>query len=561
MLRDAMMTNNSISQSLRELSAGDRMLLKTLIVAALATLTLGVVFGLITALIRTGYAGAEPQTGYRMMTGHGVTVFFYWLYFAQMALLMALSAAQSSGKVRIALAPVAWGGLLLVVLGFALSQTGTWTGSPLLYDGSPDLVGENKWQAGFFYAGYVLLALGLFLLAVSAIATAIAAKVLSGQRVWSTIGFVVVAWAGLVMVSSLATLNTFLPAAVWAFGWGQEPVNHSTGWHLLFHNLHYLPLMGTVIIWYALVQDLTGVGSIFGQRFSKGIFTLYLVFVPPTSLYHMFLEPDLSPVLRGLGSLLSLFISVPTIAVFLVIVSSLEAHARARGARGLFGWLRMLPWQEPAMTAIGMAVANLAFGGIFAFVLIQERLAPLLSDTFFVPAYFHFLTIGTVTLTLLAAFTWSMPALFDRPLCAPRLLRLLPYTLTAGLVLFGVAGMTAGLNGMPRRVLDVAYDGTAPQLWSAMSPIISIGAVIMALSLLLHVALLVGTALGAGRRQGLSAPLSFILATTESAAIRQKAWTAPLCILALIIGMYIATILTFALLRALPLASAAGIAH
>jgi len=203
----------------------------------------------------------------------------------------------------------------------------------------------------------------------------------------------------------------------------------------------------------------------------------------------------------------------------------------------------------------------LAFGGIFAFVLIQERLAPLLSDTFFVPAYFHFLTMGTVTLTLLAAFTWSMPALFDRPLCAPRLLRLLPYTLTAGLVLFGVAGMTAGLNGMPRRVLDVAYDGTAPQLWSAMSPIISIGAVIMALSLLLYVALLVGTALGAGRRQGLSAPMPFILATTESAAIRQKAWTAPLCILALIIGMYIATILTFALLRALPLASAACATH
>ncbi|MDP1702734.1 MAG: cbb3-type cytochrome c oxidase subunit I [Aestuariivirga sp.] len=561
MSRDAMMRSNSISQSLRELSAGDRVLLKTLVSCALTTLVFGVVLGLITALIRTGYAGAEPQSGYRMMTGHGVTVFFYWLYFAQMALLMALSAAQSSDEARIAFAPVAWGGVLLMVLGFAASQIGTWTGSPLLYDGSPDLVGENKWQAGSFYTGYVLLALGLFLLAVSAIATAIASKVRSGQRVWSTIGFAVVAWAGLVMVSSLATLNTFLPAAAWAFGWGQEPANHSTGWHLLFHNLHYLPLMGTVIIWYALVQDLTGVGSIFGQRFSKGIFALYLIFVPPTSLYHMFLEPGLSPVLRGLGSLLSLFISVPTIAVFLVIVSSLEAHARARGARGLFGWLRMLPWREPAMAAIGMAVANLALGGIFAFVLIQERLAPLLSDTFFVPAYFHFLTIGTVTLTLLAAFTWSMPALFHRPLWAPRLLRVLPYTLTAGLAMFGVAGMTAGLNGMPRRVLDVAYDGTAPQLWTAMSPIIGIGAVIMALSLLFYVALLVGTALGAGRQQVLAAPKPFILATTESAAIRQKAWTAPLCVLVLVIGMYAATILTFALLRALPLASAAGGSH
>lgn len=553
-----MIANNSISKGLRDLPASDRILLKTLVSCALATLALGVIFGLITALIRTGYAEAEPQTGYRMMTGHGVTVFFYWFYFAQMALLMTLSATQTPGRARIVLAPVAWGGLLLMLLGFAASQAGTWMGTPLLYDGSPELVGENTWQASLFYAGYVFLAAGLFLLAVTAIGTVIAAKAATERRVWSTTGFAVAAWAGLVMVSSLATLNTFLPAAAWAVGWGEMPANHMTGWHLLFHNLHYLPLMGTVIVWYALIQDLTGVGSIFGQRFSKGIFALYLVFVPPTSLYHMFLDPGLSPVLRGVGSLLSLFISVPTIAVFLVIVSSLEAHARARGARGLFGWLRMLPWQEPAMTAIGMAAVNLALGGIFAFVLIQERLAPLLSDTFVVPAYFHFLTIGTVTLTLLAAFTWSMPALFGRPLWAPRLLKILPYTLTLGLAMFGAAGMTAGFNGMPRRVLDVSYDGTAPQLWTAMSPIIGLGAVIMALSLLLYVALLVGTALGAGRRQALATPSAMILATADGAAVRQTAWTAPLCVLVLIIGMYAATSLAFALLRALPLVSAAG---
>lgn len=551
------MDKNSISQRLRRLPAGDRLLIKALVSGALATLVLGVILGLATALIRTNYLGAEPQTGYRLMTGHGVTIFFYWLYFAQMALLMALSATQAWGGARIALAPAAWGGFLLMLLGFGANQVGTWMGPPLLYDGSPDLVGDDRLQAAPFYLGYVALAGGLFLLAASAVGTAIAAKRGAHQHAWSTIGFAVVAWAGLVMVSSLASLNTFLPAALWTLGLAQEPANYSTGWHLLFHNLHYLPLMGTVIIWYAMIQDLTGVGSIFGRRFSKGIFTLYLVFVPPTSLYHMFLEPDLSPVLRGLGSLLSLFISVPTVAAFLVIVSSLEANARARGARGLFGWMRMLPWHEPAMAAISMAAVNLALGGILAFVLIQERLAPLLSDTFFVPATFHFLTIGTVTLTVLAAFTWSMPTLFRRPLWAPRLLRVLPYTLTVGLIMFGAAGMAAGLNGMPRRVLDVSYEGSAPALWTAMSPVIAAGAVVMALSLLLYVALLVGTALGAGGRQPLAVSPSPILAVDGDAVVRQKAWTASLSVLVLVAGMYAATALAFALLNALPLAGAA----
>jgi cytochrome c oxidase subunit 1 len=315
--------------------------------------------------------------------------------------------------------------------------------------------------------------------------------------------------------------------------------------------------MGTVIVWYAVIQDITGVGSIFGQRFSKIIFTLYLVFVPPTSLYHMFLEPDLSPFLRGLGSLLSLFISVPTIAVFLVIVTSLEAHARARGARGLFGWLRALPWHNPAISAIGWAVVNLALGGIFAFVLIQERLAPLLSDTFFVPAYFHFLTIGTVTLTLLAAFAWAIPSVFGRKLLVPRLLTAIPAVLTLGLALFGGAGMAAGLSGMPRRVLDPAYDGAAPHVWTAMSSYIAAGAIIMAVSLAAYVLVLTASAMGAPSPKFAISPAT-ARPTGDPMVFSQPAWTASLAVVVLVAGMYAATLTAFAILGALPLVTGAA---
>lgn len=39
---------------------------------------------------------------------------------------------------------------------------------------------------------------------------------------------------------------------------------------------------------------------------------------------------------------------------------------------------------------MGVAVLSMALGIVFAFVLIQAQLAPLLSDTFFVRGYFHF---------------------------------------------------------------------------------------------------------------------------------------------------------------------------
>lgn len=555
------MEGTSFMQGVRALPRSDRVLLAAMTVAALATLAIGVGLGVITGLARAGFVALDPETGYRMMTLHGVTVFFYWLYFAQMALLLVFAAIHTRAAPRLALAPAAWAGFALMLLGFAANQAGSWWGTPLLYDASPELAVEAPEAAGVFYLGYLALGAGLFLLSAAAIATALAGKAESPQPAWSTIGFGTVAWAGLVMVSAIATVNAFLPATLWAFGRGPLPADHATGWHLLFHNLHYLPLMGTVLAWYALVRDMTGIGSIFGQRFSKIVFTAYLVFVPPTSLYHMFLEPGLAPLVRALGSLLSLFIGVPTVAVFLIIVASLEAHARASGARGLFGWLRMLPWREPAMAAIGMAVVNLALGGVLAFVLIQEQLAQLLSDTFFVPGYFHFLTVGTVSLTLLAALGRMIPAFTGRALVSTGLLRILPYAVTVGVVVFGLAGMTAGLTGMPRRVVDVAYDGAAPAGWIWLSAVMGAGAAVMGLALLAYAIALLAAFLAPRSltERGIGGPA--LAAAPGAMAIRQAAWTGPLSVVALVAAMYGMTALAFTLLRALPVLGMGGGGH
>jgi cytochrome c oxidase subunit 1 len=134
----------------------------------------------------------------------------------------------------------------------------------------------------------------------------------------------------------------------------------------------------------------------------------------------------------------------------------------------------------------------------------------------------------------------------------------LPYLLTSAIALFGSAGMVAGLAGMPRRVLDVAYDGGAPAIWTAMSPLIATGAVLMGLTLLLYVGLLVAAMFGAGKA---AQPAPALLAMPDRAALSQTAWTAPLCVLVLVGGMYVATVLAFGLLRSLPILTAAGAGH
>lgn len=547
------MTNTTLSTRLAGLPAADRLLLRALAAAALLALFFGIAMGLLIGFARAGWLGfLDLETFARLLTLHGASIFFYWLYFAQAALLLAFAAAYGEGSFRWRLA--AWGGAGLMVAGFVLSLWASLSGPPLLYDGSPELAEGDMAAAGLFALGYDLLGIGLFALAGAAVITVLGPYRRGEAVTLSAVAFAVFAWAGFLMVSGLAALHAFVPPLLWAMGLGEFPADHATNWHILFHNLHYLPLMATVLVWYVLVEALTGVTSVFGARFSKIVFAAYLVFVPPTSLYHMFLEPDLPESVRVAGSLLSLFVSVPTLTAFLIIVSSLEIRARAHGRGGLFRWIAGLPWKNPAMAAMGVAVVNMGLGIVFAFVLIQDKLAPLLSDTVFVPGYFHFFTLGTVSLSFLAGFMVILPALGGRP-WRPDLMRLAPYGAMLGLLVFGGFGIAAGYAGVPRRTMDVAYGGEAPVLWQGLMAGMGAGAALMGLALALF-------ALGAAMalRKGEGTPLPVVDWSGPVDEMR-AAWTGPLAVVLIVLAMAGFTALAFELMKALPIAAIGGGGH
>jgi len=550
--------NTAYTERFAALNLSDRRLLTLMSAAALIALLLGILGGLLTALARGGMLDILNNTGYRWLTVHGVSIFFYWLFTAQAALLLGFAAIERGQG--LVLKGLAWAGFIAIVAGFGFSMTAIQQGMPLLYEGSPELARHAPGELLIFNMGYLLLGLGLMLLPLSAIATLLEPRRSGRQERLSAVGFALFTWAGFLVVSGFAAIYTFLPGTLWALGWGNFPANHGTNWHIVFHNMHYLPLMATVLLWYVLIHALTGVKSVFGERFSKIVFALYLVFVPPTSLYHMFLEPDLPGAVRVVGSLLSLFVSVPTLTAFLIIIASLEVHARTQGGRGLFGWIRLLPWRHPAMSAIAVAVLSMGFGITFAFVLIQEQLAPLLSDTFFVPGYFHFFTVGTVSLTLLAALQVMLPGLGGREIWRPDLMRLLPWLAFVGLLLFGGAGVAAGYLGVPRRVMDIAYQGQAPELWQILMATVAIGGSIMALAMILFAA---GIALSLlPRRQ--SGPVQAALTVNWSGLPVKpglRALVGPLSVLVIVLAMYGFTVIGFEMMQALPVTASGGGGH
>ncbi len=539
----------------------DKTLFKLLFGAALLALALGIAGGFVTALARARALSFFSDDAYRILTLHGVSVFFYWLYLIQAALLLVLAAAENGRG--LALRPFAWLGVGLMLAGFGVSEWISATGTPLLYDGNPELAMDDPRSVGVFALGYLLLSAGLVATAVSAIATVLQPRRRGEADGFTAVGFALFAWAGFLVVSAIAATNAFLPGVLWMLGDGAFPANHGTEWHILFHNLHYLPLMAAVLVWYVLTEHLTGVRSIHGARLSKIVFASYLVFVPPTSLYHMFLEPNLSEGVRVVGSLLSLFVSVPTLAAFAIIISSLEAsakarEAKARGATGLFGWMRWLPWSNPAMANMGWAMVNMMLGVAFAFVLIQGELAPMLSDTFFVPGYFHFFAVGVLTQTFLAALMVILPALSGGSLWRPAVLKRMPAIVTIGLLVFGAAGVTAGFMGAPRRVFDMSYGGMAPAAWPVLMALVGVGATIFAIALSVSVYGVARTLLTRCAPTTVAETPVVDWQAGPHGVGRASAWTGPASVVALVAVMYVFTIIAFQLIQSLPIIAIGG---
>jgi NnrS protein len=66
---------------------------------------------------------------------------------------------------------------------------------------------------------------------------------------------------------------------------------------------------------------------------------------------------------RDLQTLLTAFVSVPTLLTIFTITASMEMAGRLRGGPGVFGWIRALPWERPMVLAVGLSFMMLGFGG------------------------------------------------------------------------------------------------------------------------------------------------------------------------------------------------------
>ncbi len=489
-----------------ELDPRDRRLLAAFAAVGFAILSLGGLFALLMKLVRTPALSVLPaQTYYQSLTGHGILMFVFWLGFVQTAFLI----VAGTVLIRRPLWSYRWGwiGLGTMTLAAALALVAILQGTSVTYNVPVPLSQQFK-GTWLVLLSYVLLATGMGVVVVDFILTILAAVERKRSLAdWAAFfrdlpiaTFAAIAGLFIAVPGLLFALVTFGGALLWSLGLAPlDPGVYRTNWHIVFHIYHYIPALTLVGVAYVLVEVTADARSIYAKQLAKALFLLYPIFVPPTFIYHLLVDPTLPQTVKTVGTVLSLLVGVPTLLHTFIILGMLESRMRQAGY-GRVSWLRHLPWGNPAFSSMTVGFLTLLVGGTMAYLLLQAPLAAMLHNTFFVPAYIHPIAGGGANIIYMGALYVGLPVLLGRRLWGLRLARVQPYFMGLGLTIMALFGAAAGLAGVPRRYALIGAN--APANWSGLLNVaLGVGAMLAIVMGILFVVIIVMTAL-AGERVG-----------------------------------------------------------
>jgi cytochrome c2 len=190
-------------------------------------------------------------------------------------------------------------------------------------------------------------------------------------------------------------------------------------------------------------------------------------------------------------------VGIPSLLTAFNLTATMERAGRRKGGKGLFlGWIRKLPWGDPAFAGITLALLLFAMGGITGFINAGYHINAVVHNTIWVVGHFHTSAAGGATLTFIGISYYLVPRLVGKELWNKRLALLQSWTWFIGLSIFALSTAIAGLLGSPRRTFNVTYFG-APQAqsWAPYIQISAIGGTLMFIGLLLFLTVMVLTVL------------------------------------------------------------------
>jgi cytochrome c oxidase subunit 1 len=455
---------------------------------AFATFLVAVLLGAWQMLMRSPLPAPLDDSAvyYASVTLHGTAMAYVVTTFFAMGFGYAV-AATSLGRPMRGMA-AAWIGFAICLVGTLMAVAAILSGrASVLYTFYPPLLGS-----GWYYGGAFLLVGGSMIWVV---------LMILNMRDWkrdnpgkpvplpmfaTTATAMLWAWAASGVVLELAGI--LLPRA---FGWSDliDAALGRTLFSVTLHAIVYFWLMPAYIAFYTLVPQAAG-GRLYSDTMGRLTFIMFLVFSLPVGMHHLFMDPEHGSGFKFLQSSLTFLVALPTLLTVFSICASLEVAGRLRGGRGLFGWVRALPWEEPMVLAVGLSLVMLGLGGFGGLINMSFAMNSMIHNTSWVTAHFHLIFGGAVVIMYFAIAYDMWPRITGKPLRSKGLARAQLWLWFWGMLITTIPWHIAGLMGQPRRVST--FDYTDP-LIAPMSPLVIIsvfgGFILLSAAILLIVIL------------------------------------------------------------------------
>jgi cytochrome c oxidase subunit 1 len=447
----------------------------------------------------------DPDAYYTSVTLHGTAMAYVVTTFFAMGFGYAVTATSLGRAVRGVAA--AWIGFTICLIGTVMAVAIVLAGqASVLYTFYPPLL-----ASAWYYGGVFLLIAGSMIWVVLMIYNMAAWKRDNPGQPVPLAMFAITAtallWAWAASGALLELAGILLPRA---FGWTAQ-IDAGLARTLFWVTLHaivYFWLMPAYIAFYTLVPQAAG-GRLYSDTMGRLTFVMFLVFSLPVGMHHMFADPDHGVGFKFLQSFLTFFVALPTLLTVFSICASLEIAGRARGGKGLLGWIPALPWEEPMVLAVALSLVMLGLGGFGGLINMSFAMNSMIHNTSWVTAHFHLIFGGAVLIMYFAVAYEMWPRITGKPLRSMRLARWQLWLWFVGMMVVTIPWHITGLMGQPRRVAIFDYGDPFVARMGPLVILSVIGGAILLSSAILLIVVLVRSQYGEGQ---LAAPLSYALA-------------------------------------------------
>jgi cytochrome c oxidase subunit 1 len=418
----------------------------------------------------------NPEHYYRSLTAHGSAMGYVFPTLVAMAFGYAITV--SSLQRDLVGLKWAWAALALVILGTLAAILTVASGrASVLYTFYPPLIGH-----AMYYIGLVLVVVGSWIWVVLlSINLRLWRKAHPGEKVPLAM-FANVAgaylWAWTAVGVALEILFQILPVAL---GW-KTTIDAGLARVLFSWTLHaivYFWLMPAYIAYYTIVPRAIG-GRLYSDTMARLSFALFLVFAMPIGIHHLFTDPMVGSGIKVMHTIFTAMVAVPTFLTVFTISASVEIAARLRGGKGIFGWVKALPWANPAMLAVAFSFVMLGFGGAGGLINMSYQLDATVHNTQWITGHFHLIFAGAIVIMYFVIAYDLWPQLTGRALSALPLMRLQLWLWFLGMMILTLPWHLSGLLGMPRRMayFDYTTAATHPYAWTVIVSVLG-GALVL----------------------------------------------------------------------------------